>query len=53
MRTNNVMSIFSSVIIAGMLKDIHFEDSEFINLERKSIKDELLALIFQIFGVLL
>jgi hypothetical protein len=45
------MSIFSSVIIAQMLRDIQFNDPEFINSEKQSIKDELLALIFQIFGV--
>jgi hypothetical protein len=45
------MSIFSSVILAQMLKNIQFEDPEFIDLERNTIKDELLALIFQIFGV--
>lgn len=45
------MSIFSSVVVARMLADLHFVDAEFINVERGSIKDELLALIFQIFGV--
>lgn len=45
------MSIFSSVILARMLKALKLEESEFINGERETIKDELLALIFQIFGV--
>ena len=45
------MSIFSSVILAKMLNKIQFKDPEFLNLEKESIKDELLALVFKIFGV--
>lgn len=52
-RTNNVMSIFSSVIVAEMLKKINFYEISFINKEKGIIVDELLALVFQIFGVII
>lgn len=45
------MSIFSSVALAQMLRKLNFDEPRFICPQRGSVKDELLALLFQVFGV--
>ena len=50
-RTNNAMACISSFILAQCLLKINVNDAELIDVENTVVKNELLSILFEIFGV--